>query len=50
MFKQIIFEYHTNMTGFDENKLIEILENQGFKKESLVKFKNEGMRIVHMIK
>ncbi len=50
MFKQIIFEYHTNMTGFDENKLIEILENQGFKKESQVKFKNDGMGIVHMIK
>jgi len=38
------------MTGFDENVLIETLENQGFKLESQIKFKNKGMGIVNMIK
>lgn len=31
MFKEIIMEYHTGITGVDENILIDILKKQGFK-------------------
>ena len=38
MFNQIIMEYHTNVTGVDENTLIDLLKNQGFKLKSQIKF------------
>ena len=49
MFHQIIMEYHTNVTGVNEDILIDILKNQGFELKSQVKFKNKGMGIVYMI-
>ena len=49
MFHQIIMEYHTNVTGMNEDILIDILKNQGFELKSQVKFKNKGMGIVYMI-
>lgn len=50
MFNQIIMEYHTNVTGVDENILIDALENQGFELKSQIKLKYDGMGIVYMIK
>ena len=50
MFKEIILEYHTNITGVDENILIDILKNQGFELKNQVKFKQNGMGIIHMVK
>lgn len=48
-FSQIIFEYHTGMTGTDENILIDTLKDKGFK---LNKYnpKTESMGIIHMVK
>ncbi len=50
MFREIIFEYHTNLTGFDENQLIDILNKQNFKLVKQIKFKQEKMGIIHMVK
>ncbi len=50
MFNQIIMEYPTNVTGVDENILIDALENQGFELKSQIKLKYDGMGIVYMIK
>lgn len=50
MFKEIIMEYHTNVTKVDENILIDILKKQGFKLKNQLKYKHNGMGIIHMIK
>lgn len=50
MFSEIIFEYHTNVTGIDEEILINILKNQGFSLKEKTKLKTKGMGIIHMVK
>lgn len=49
MFSEIIMEYHTNFTGVDENILIDILEKENFRLESIKKGNTEGMGIIHMV-
>lgn len=49
MFKEVIMEYHTSATGVDENILIDILKNQGFKVKSK-NIKLEGIGLVHLIR
>lgn len=49
MFSEIIFEYHTHMTGVENEVLINFLEKQGFKLNFIDK-KTESMGIIHMIK
>lgn len=48
-FSEIIFEYHTGMTGIDENILINILNDKGFELNTY-EAKTESMGIIHMVK
>ena len=48
MFSEIIFEYHTHMTGVEKEELINLLEKQGFKL-NLIDEKTESMGIIHII-
>ncbi len=50
MFKKIIFEYHTNITGVDENILVDILKKQNFKVVNQIKFKQDNVGIIYMEK
>lgn len=50
MFEEIILEYHTNVTKVDENILIDILKDQGFKLKNQLKYKKNNMGIIHMTK
>ena len=50
MFSEIVFEYHTHMTGVDKGVLIDLLKEQGFKLGNEVNAKTEGMGIIHMVK
>lgn len=48
-FSEIIFEYHTSMTGIDENILIDILNDKGFKLNK-IEAKTKTMGIIHVVK
>lgn len=48
MFSEIIFEYHTYVTGVEKEILIDLLEKQGFKLNHIDE-KTSGIGIVHMI-